>query len=174
MIKKYLQYFGVICHYSITLSFLTDQHTYTRTNMSVCTCLCVYVHSEWVKVAQSCLTLWPHGLYSPWNSLGQNTGVGSLSLLQGIFPTQGSKPGLRHCRCIFYQLSHKGRPYVYKHIYKHGYLSTCLSTWVTNQERCNQRLEEQKEMGSTERNGKCKINKQKNERGNSKMIECIL
>ena len=29
----------------------------------------------------------PHGLYSPWNSLGQNTGVGSLSLLQGIFPT---------------------------------------------------------------------------------------
>ena len=33
-------------------------------------------------------SLWPHGLYSPWNSLGQNTGVGSLSLLQGIFPTQ--------------------------------------------------------------------------------------
>ena len=32
-------------------------------------------------------SLWPHGLYSPWNSLGQNTGVGSLSLLQGIFPT---------------------------------------------------------------------------------------
>ena len=35
-------------------------------------------------------SLWPHGLYSPWNSPGQNTGVGSLSLLQGIFPTQGS------------------------------------------------------------------------------------
>ena len=34
-------------------------------------------------------SLWPHGLYSPWNSLGQNTGVGSLSLLQRIFPTQG-------------------------------------------------------------------------------------
>ena len=42
-----------------------------------------------VKVAQSCLTLCdPHGLYSPWNSLGKNTGVGSHSLLQGIFPTQ--------------------------------------------------------------------------------------
>ena len=40
----------------------------------------------------------PHGLYSPWNSLGQNTGVGSLSLLQGLFPTQGSNPGLPHCR----------------------------------------------------------------------------
>ena len=36
----------------------------------------------------------PHGLYSPWNSLGQNTGVGSLSLLQGIFPTQGSNSSL--------------------------------------------------------------------------------
>ena len=31
--------------------------------------------------------LQPHGLYSPWNSPGQNTGVGSLFLLQGIFPT---------------------------------------------------------------------------------------
>ena len=46
----------------------------------------------------------------PWNSLGQNTGVGSLSLLQGIFSTQGSNPGLLHCKWIFYQLSHKGSP----------------------------------------------------------------
>ena len=43
-------------------------------------------------------SLWPHGLYSPWSSPGQNTGVSSLSLLQGIFPTQGSNPGLLHCR----------------------------------------------------------------------------
>ena len=48
--------------------------------------------------------------YSPWNSPGQNTGVGSLSLLQGIFPAQGSNPGLPHCRQILYQLSHKGSP----------------------------------------------------------------
>ena len=41
---------------------------------------------------------------------GQNTGVGSLSLLQGIFPTQGSNPGLPHFRWILYQLSHKGSP----------------------------------------------------------------
>ena len=53
-------------------------------------------------------SLWPLGLYSPWNSPGQNTGVGSLSLLQGIFPTQGSNPCLPHCRWILYQLSHKG------------------------------------------------------------------
>ena len=47
-----------------------------------------------VKWSESCSVMsdsfWPHGLYSPWNSLGQNTGMGSLSLLQGIFPTQGS------------------------------------------------------------------------------------
>ena len=40
----------------------------------------------------------------------QNTGVGSLSLLQGIFPAQGSNPGLPHCKKILYQLSHKGSP----------------------------------------------------------------
>ena len=51
-----------------------------------------------------------HGLYSPWNSLGQNTGMGSLYLLQVIFPTQGLKLGLLHCRWILYQLSHKGSP----------------------------------------------------------------
>ena len=72
----------------------------------VCVCVCVCLC---VKVAQSCLTLLqPHGLSSPWNSPGQNTGVGSLSLLQGIFPTQGSNAGLPHCRRILYQLSHEG------------------------------------------------------------------
>ena len=55
-------------------------------------------------------SLRPHGLYSPWNSPGQNTGVGSLSFLQGIFPIQGSNPGLLHCRWILYQVSHKGSP----------------------------------------------------------------
>ena len=53
-------------------------------------------------------SLRPHGPYSPWNSPGQNTGVGSLSLLQGIFPTQAVNPGLPHCRQILNQLSHKG------------------------------------------------------------------
>ena len=57
-------------------------------------------------------SLWPQGLYSPWNSPGQSTGVGSLSLLQAIFPTQGSNPGLPHCRQILYQLSHKGHTVV--------------------------------------------------------------
>ena len=55
-------------------------------------------------------SLRPHGLHSPWNSPCQNTGVGSLFLLQGIFPTQGSNPGLLHCRQILNQLSHQGSP----------------------------------------------------------------
>ena len=46
-----------------------------------------------------------------------NTGVGSLSLLQGIFPTQESNQGLLHCRWILYKLSYQGRPmYLYTHI----------------------------------------------------------
>ena len=51
-----------------------------------------------------------HGLHSPWNSPGHDTGVGSRSLLQGICPTQGLNPGLPHCRRILYQLSHQGSP----------------------------------------------------------------
>ena len=63
---------------------------------------------------ESCLvasdSLQSYGLYSPGNSLGQNTGVGSLSLLQGIFPTQALNAGLPHCRQILYQLSHREVP----------------------------------------------------------------
>ena len=54
-------------------------------------------------------SLQPHGLYSPWNSPGQNTGVGSLCLLQGIFLTQESNWGLLNCSWILYQLSYQGR-----------------------------------------------------------------
>ena len=61
-----------------------------------------------VKIAQSHLTLCDPMDCSPWNSPGQNTGMSSLSLLQGIFPTQGSNPGPLLCRWILYQLSHKG------------------------------------------------------------------
>jgi len=52
-------------------------------------------------------SLRPHGLDSSWNSPGKNTGVGSPSLLQEIFPTQGSNPGLLHCTWILYQLGYK-------------------------------------------------------------------
>ena len=55
-------------------------------------------------------SLRPHRLYDPWNSAGKNIGMGSLSLLQGIFQTQGSNPGFPHSRQILSQLSHKGGP----------------------------------------------------------------
>ena len=59
-----------------------------------------------VKVTQSCPTLCNPMDYTVHGILqAQNTGVGSLSLLQGIFPTQGSDPGLPHCRQILYQLN---------------------------------------------------------------------
>ena len=75
-----------------------------------------------MNVAWSCPTVCNpmNYIYSLWNSPGQNTGVGSLSLLQGIFATQGQNPGLLRCRQILYQLSHKGSP---GNIY--GYLAHC-------------------------------------------------
>ena len=77
-------------------------------------------------------SLQPHGLYNSWISPGQNTGVGSLSLLQGIFPTQGSNLGLPHCRRILYQLSHQGNPRILEWVafpFSSGY------SWFRNQTR---------------------------------------
>ena len=71
-----------------------------------------FLQDEWVSESCSVLSdsLQSLGLYSPWNSPGQNTGVGSLCLLRGIFPIQGLNPGLPHCRQILYRLSQKGSP----------------------------------------------------------------
>ena len=82
-----------------------------------------------VKVAQSCSTLCDPMDYSP----GQNTGVGSLSLLQGIFPTQGSNPGLPHCRWILYQLSHREseyKPHILQLINTAFYRSPFFATYL--------------------------------------------
>ena len=73
---------------------------------SVFSCTLFLYLSEICSVISDSLQL--HRLHSPWNSPGQNTEVGSLSLPQGISSTQGSNPGLLHCRWILYQLSHKG------------------------------------------------------------------
>ena len=75
-------------------------------------------------------SLWPHRRYNPWNSPGQNTGVSSLSLFQGVFPTQGSNPGLPHCRWILYQLSHKGSPRILEWV---AYPFSRGSSWPRNQ-----------------------------------------
>ena len=88
--------------------------------------------------------------YSPWNSPGQNTGVGNLSLLQEIFPNQGSNSGLPHCRRILYQLSHQGSPRILEwaaYPFSRGspqprnqtgvscIASGCLTSWATWSER---------------------------------------
>ena len=70
----------------------------------------IHIESESQSHSVVSDSLWPHGLYSPWNPPGQNTGVGCHALLQGIFPTKGSNPGLSHCRRILYQLSQQGNP----------------------------------------------------------------
>ena len=76
-----------------------------------------------MKVALSCPTL---------QLPGQNTGVGSLSLLQGIFPTQGSNPGLLHCRSILNQLNHKGSPRILEWV---AYTFSSRSSWTRKQTR---------------------------------------
>ena len=70
------------------------------------------------EVAQWCLTLCNpmdsslHQAPPPWDFQGKNTGVGCHLLFQGIFPTQGSNPGLSHWRQMLYCLSHQGSPCV--------------------------------------------------------------
>ena len=70
-------------------------------------------------VALLCSTLCDHmnpRLLCTWNSPGKNTGVGCHSLLQGIFLTQGSNPGLMHCRQTLYSLSHNAQIYWYVYL----------------------------------------------------------
>ena len=83
-----------------------------------------------VKVAQSCPILCNSMVCSPWNFPGQNTGVGSFSLIQGIFPTQGSNPGLLHCMQILYQLRYKGSPRMLKWV---AYPFSSRFSWPRNQ-----------------------------------------
>ena len=89
-----------------TISFQPDVPC---VRVRVCVCVCVLV-------VQSCPTLChPMDCSSPGSSVhgdsrGKTTGVGCHSLLQGIFPTQGSNPGLLHCRRILCRLSHQGSP----------------------------------------------------------------
>ena len=71
-------------------------------------------------------------LFATRNSPGQNTAVGNCSLLQGIFPTQGSNPGLPHCRWILYQVSHKGSPRILEWV---AYPFSSRSSWSRNQTR---------------------------------------
>ena len=100
---------GVFCHITACLLMTETRFHHLKLSCYLWALILCYLDSEW-KLLSHVWLFRPHGLYSPWNSPGQNTGVGSLSLLQGIFPTQGLNPGLPNCRRILYQLSHKGSP----------------------------------------------------------------
>ena len=82
----------------------------------------------WVSESHSVVSgsLRPHGLYSPWNSPGQNTGVGSLSHIQGILQTQGSNSDLPHSRQILYQLHGDRTPALKTPRSRPLYLFMCL------------------------------------------------
>ena len=107
------------------ISYLVTFHTFAvllRKNW-------LYTFSESESYSVMFDSLQPQGLYSPWNSPGQNAGVGSLSLHQGIIPTQESNPDLLHCRWIFYQLSHKGSPRILEWV---AYCFSSGSCWPRN------------------------------------------
>ena len=80
--------------------------------------------SESCSVVSNSLRL--HGLYGPSNSPGQNPGLGSRSLLQGIFPIQGSNPGLTHAGRYFLLSEPPGKPKVTIKYFKGKYLTDCL------------------------------------------------
>ena len=80
-------------------------YTHIYTNIYMCVCVKVKVMVSCVQPFAAC-----QALLCLWNSPGKNTGVGSHSLLQRIFLTQGSNLGLLHCRQILYSLSHQGSP----------------------------------------------------------------
>ena len=117
------------CHITIILVF------WSHLFMILC-CLNLRLLSgsevKWKSLSRIWLFATPWTIYSSWNSPGQNTGVGCCSLLQGIFPTQGSNPGLLHCRRILHQLSHKGSPRILEW---EAYLLSSGSSWPRNQSR---------------------------------------
>ena len=74
-------------------------------------------------------SLRPHGLHSLWNSSSQNTRVGSCSLLQGTFLTQGWNPVFPHCKWVLYHLSHQGHPRILEWV---AHTSCEMPSWMNH------------------------------------------
>ena len=104
----------LLSHFLVFPFLLGHQRALSRVPCAIQLVLISYLFYESESESCSVLSdsLRPDGLYiyNSWNSPGQNTGVGNCSLLQGIFPTQGSNPGLLHCRQMLHCLSHQGSP----------------------------------------------------------------
>ena len=129
---RYLSYLQLFTQ-NLAQTHNRDTHTYKYTHTH--TSQLKWIELIWSiqsEITQLCPT---HcnpmvSVYSPWNSPGKNTGVWSLSLLQGIFPTQGLNPGLPHCKQILYQLSHKGSPRILEWV---AYPFSRGSSWPRHQ-----------------------------------------
>ena len=106
---------------SIAVPFLGKSPSFSN-NVCICNCNGIFFNNWTVRstvlclVSQSCPTLCDRMDCSPpvssvhGDSPGKNIGVDCHAIFQGIFPTQGSNPGLPHCRQILYQPSHQGTP----------------------------------------------------------------
>ena len=105
-----------MCHYYIWCFLLTHWHTFWNFDAGTflllwkCSVGCFLYNEKSESESHSVMStsLQNHGLYSPWNSPGQNTGMVAIPFSKVIFPTQGLNPGLPHCKWILYQLSHQG------------------------------------------------------------------
>ena len=120
-----------MCHFNHSIlslsepSSLCSHHTFFLKSSALLDGLLTRWEVKWSE-SRSVLS---DSLYSPWSSPGQNTGVGSLSLLQKIFPTRGSNPGFPHCRWTLYQLSHKRSPRILEWVV---YPFSSGSSWPRN------------------------------------------
>ena len=100
-----------LIYFSLSVSFLEIQAPHGHQVCVVDCCISMFWNSNWYRIVKrkslSCVQLFttPWTSPCPWNWPDQDTEVVSLSLLQGIFPTQGLNPGLPHCREILYCLS---------------------------------------------------------------------
>ena len=90
-------------------------------------------YAQCLSCVQLFVTLWTVAL-CPWDFPGRNTGVGCHLLVQGIFPTQGSNPGLPHCRRILYRLSHQESPRILEWV---AYSSSRRSSQPRNRTRAS-------------------------------------
>ena len=113
MKKRILSSTGNISKASLGIFFCSRKVPWVTSSSGYLSHLGRKLWSKFQKKSESCSVVsnsFDPMDYSPWNSPGQNTGVGSCSILQGTFLTLGSNPGLPHCRQILYHLNHQGSP----------------------------------------------------------------
>ena len=93
-----------------------DTHPLYQPNLNKLCMLCLFAQSHQPRDRTQVSHI-AGGFFTDWATRKpKNTGVGRHALLQGIFPSQGSNPGLPHCRQILYRLSHQGSPWILERV----------------------------------------------------------